>query len=176
MKQLCSMENKRNNLTMLKLLPKVPTTVRKRIQRWMRFNVVKQVECLDKGLLKMHPTVVPHWIGAKNVPPHNDADFFGDKYFLNLTLSSDDHIFGNAKYSIENKNGNDPEGFQVPVGTIFKTDPRVVHWLFCSKPSSKYVWIGVQWDIPRRSWKKDSQIIVKNLVDNYQEIVDKTSS
>ena len=160
---------------MIKSLPNVPVSIRRTIKRWLKHYAVEQAECLDKGLLKIHPTIVPHWIGAKNVPPHNDTDLFEDKYFLNLTLSSEDYIFGDAKYSIENKEDMNPEGFMVPTGTIFKTDPRIVHWLFSNKYSSKDIWIGVQWEIPRRSWKKDSQIIIKNLVDNYEEIVDKTS-
>lgn len=160
---------------MSKFLPKVPVAVHKKLKRWIKHYAVEQVECLDKGLLKMHHTIAPCWIGAKHVPPHNDVDLFGDRCFLTLTISSNDYIFGDVKYSIANKEDGNPEGFDVPIGTIFKTDPTVVHWLFNNKYSGKEIWIGIQWDIPRRSWKKDSQIIIKNLVDNYQEIVDKTS-
>jgi hypothetical protein len=160
---------------MHKSLPKVPVAVRKHIKIWSRYYSVEQKECADKNLLKMHPTIHPVWIGCKAVPPHNDVDFFRDKFFLNLTISSNDHIFGDARYSIANKDDDNPDGFGVPVGTIFKTDPRIVHWLFNERYSSKEIWIGVQWEIPRRSWKKDSKIIIKNLIDNYSEVVDKTS-
>lgn len=160
---------------MLKSLPNVPVSVRKHLKKWLKHYSVEQTKCLDKGLLKMHPTIVPVWIAAKNVSPHNDVDFFGDRYFLNLTISSNNHIFGHVKYSIANNGDPNPEGFQVPVGTIFKTDPRIVHWLFSDLFTNKEIWIGVQWDIPRRSWKTDSNIIIKNLTDNYQEIINKTS-
>jgi hypothetical protein len=154
----------------MKSLPNVPTHIRRHIKTWSKYYSVEQKECEDKNLLRMHPTIHPVWIGCRAVPPHNDVDFFEDKFFLNLTISSNDHVFGDARYSIKNKNDSNPEGFRVPVGTIFKTDPRIIHWLFNERYPSKEIWIGVQWEIPRGSWKKDSKIIIDNLINTYEGV------
>lgn len=101
------------------------------------------------------------WIGCNFAFPHVD-DPRSKIFFLTLSLKGDNFVFGDV--NLYKKGGF---GEKVPSGTLFLVDPRIAHWLHHRDWVTNKFWIGLQWDIPIRDWRKRVKSITDNLI-NFQ--------
>ena len=98
------------------------------------------------------------WIVCNFAFPHVD-DSRSKHFFLTLSFKGDDFIFGDV--NLCKKVGL---GERVPSGTLFLVDPRITHWLYHRDWVTNKFWIGLQWDIPIKGWRKRVKAITSNLI------------
>lgn len=96
----------------------------------------------------------PDWIACCYAMPHTDGSFAGDM-FLNLSLGpSGTHILGDAIYG---------PGSVLQRGDFFIVNPLVTHWMYggrMSETTMRKPWYGLQWVLPRRTFRKEAKKIL----------------
>ncbi len=100
------------------------------------------------------------WISCLFAWPHLDPSW-STQLFLTLTVFGDDHILGDVKAA-------SAEYCTAP-GMLAVIDPMVKHWLIPPAHQTqraldnKRVWVGLQWEVPRRKAKARARELVMEL-------------
>lgn len=117
-------------------------------------RAVRQLHGLDTHLFDV-PLGATCWISCAEAMPHIDPSW-PKMLFITLTVETGGQTFGDAetvRQAIDVFPGQ---------GHIFIVDPMVPHWMFPDDPRAKR-WVGLQWEVPRRTAKQHARRIVSEL-------------
>lgn len=148
---------------------RIPGEVKKQSTQWV-IEVISRVNgklitdlCVNK--------ICPVWITARQAFPHTDPGWKG-QVFLTFVIRGQHFLKGrNSVKAVDSYDENEEKSgntfLNAGIGQLILFDPMIEHWLQddvayqLNKPPSP--WIALQWELPRRNYKKTVRAVVEKL-------------